>query len=127
VSPSRTTVTQLGVHNGRRLIRVALPADDKMTIPIFDTVLGGKSVIGSIVGTRKDLADVFALHAAGRTKVIAEERHLADVNECIDEVLAGQPLRAPRGEAAAVQDVGPPRIALTSVSPGRTWSRSGGR
>ena len=37
-------------------------------MPIFDTVLNGKSVIGSIVGTRNDLADVFALHAAGRTR-----------------------------------------------------------
>ena len=69
---------------------VALPADDKMTVPIFDTVISGKSIIGSIVGTRKDLADVFALHAAGRTKVIAQERHLDDVNVCIEEVLSGQ-------------------------------------
>ncbi len=60
-----------------------------MTVPIFDTVIGGKSIIGSIVGTRKDLADVFALHAAGRTKVIAQERYLDDVNTCIEEVLAG--------------------------------------
>jgi alcohol dehydrogenase, propanol-preferring len=36
-------------------------------VPIFDTMLGGKSIIGSIVGTRQDLAEVFALHAAGRT------------------------------------------------------------
>jgi propanol-preferring alcohol dehydrogenase len=61
-----------------------------MTVPIFDTVISGKSIIGSIVGTRKDLADVFALHAAGRTKVIAQERHLDDVNVCIEEVLTGQ-------------------------------------
>ena len=32
-------------------------------------VLNGTSVIGSIVGTRADLIDVFALHAAGRTRV----------------------------------------------------------
>jgi propanol-preferring alcohol dehydrogenase len=32
---------------------------------------------------------VFALHAAGRTKVIAERRNLEDVNACFDEVLAG--------------------------------------
>jgi propanol-preferring alcohol dehydrogenase len=69
---------------------VALPADDKMTVPIFGTVISGKSIIGSIVGTRKDLADVFALHAAGRTKVIAQERRLDDVNSCIDEVLSGR-------------------------------------
>ena len=77
------------LRRGGRLVCVGLPADDKMTIPIFDLVLGGKSVIGSIVGTRQDLADVFALHAAGRTKVVAEARQLDDVNVCIEEVLAG--------------------------------------
>ena len=61
-----------------------------MHLPIFDTVLGGKSVIGSIVGTRGDLAEVFRLHALGRTKVIAEPRKLDDVNAAIDEVLSGQ-------------------------------------
>jgi propanol-preferring alcohol dehydrogenase len=34
-------------------------------------VLGGKSVTGSIVGTRQDLAEVYALHAAGRTVVVS--------------------------------------------------------
>jgi hypothetical protein len=49
-----------------------------VTVPIFDMVVGGKSVIGSIVGTRNDLADVFALHAAGRTRVITVERKLGE-------------------------------------------------
>jgi propanol-preferring alcohol dehydrogenase len=53
-------------------------------------VLNGKSVLGSIVGTRADLDDVFALHAAGRTRVIYETRPLAGVNEAIDEVLGGR-------------------------------------
>jgi alcohol dehydrogenase, propanol-preferring len=61
-----------------------------MTLPIFDTVLKGVSIIGSIVGTRNDLADVFALHAAGRTKVISVDRKLDEVNESIDDVLAGR-------------------------------------
>jgi alcohol dehydrogenase, propanol-preferring len=78
------------LRRGGRLVCVALPAQGTMEVPIFDMVLGGKSIIGSIVGTRKDLADVFALHAAGRTKVIAEERRLEDVNECIDDLLAGR-------------------------------------
>jgi propanol-preferring alcohol dehydrogenase len=69
---------------------VALPADGTMQIPIFDTVLGGISVIGSIVGTRQDLADVFALHAAGRTRVVAEGRKLAEINQCFDDVLGGR-------------------------------------
>jgi propanol-preferring alcohol dehydrogenase len=75
---------------GGRLICVALPADEKMTISIFETVLKGISIIGSIVGTRQDLAEVFALHAAGRTRVIAEPRSLDQVNEAIAEVLSGQ-------------------------------------
>ena len=57
---------------------------------MFDTVLNGKSVLGLIVGTRADLADVFALHAAGRTRVIYETRPLSGANEVIDEVLAGR-------------------------------------
>lgn len=59
-------------------------------MPIFDTVLKGISVIGSIVGTRQDLAEVFALHAAGRTRVVSEERKLDDINEAFDDVLAGR-------------------------------------
>ena len=77
------------LRRGGRLVCVALPADGTMTLPIFDTVLSGKSVIGSIVGTRNDLADVFALHAAGRTKVIAVDRRLDDVNEAMADMLAG--------------------------------------
>ncbi|WP_454852639.1 alcohol dehydrogenase AdhP [Promicromonospora soli] len=78
------------LRRGGRLVCVALPAAGTITLPIFDTVLKGISVIGSIVGTRNDLADVFALHAAGRTQVVAVERKLDEVNESIAEVLAGQ-------------------------------------
>jgi len=79
-----------GLRRGGRLVLVALPAAGSLSIPVFDTVLGGISVIGSIVGTRADLADVFALHALGRTRVIYEARNLAQVNECIGEVLHGR-------------------------------------
>ncbi len=75
---------------GGRLICVALPAEGSMSIPIFETVLKGISIIGSIVGTRQDLAEVFALHAAGRTKVIAESRRLDQVNEAMAEVLSSK-------------------------------------
>ena len=43
-----------------------------MTLPIFETVLNGITVVGSIVGTRTDLREVFELHAAGLTHVIRE-------------------------------------------------------
>jgi propanol-preferring alcohol dehydrogenase len=79
------------LRRGGRLVCVALPGDDaSIRVPIFETVLSGISVIGSIVGTRQDLAEVFALHAAGRTRVIAESRRLDQVNDCFEDVLAGR-------------------------------------
>jgi propanol-preferring alcohol dehydrogenase len=77
------------LRRGGRLVCVALPAEGTMAIPIFDTVLKGISIIGSIVGTRQDLAEVFELHAAGRTTVTAVSRKLEDVNPAIEEVLSG--------------------------------------
>ena len=80
------------LRRGGRLVCVGLPpeSDGPMALPIFPTVLKGISVIGSIVGTRQDLTEVFDLHAQGRTRVIAETRKLDEVNEAISEVLAGQ-------------------------------------
>ena len=80
------------LRRGGRLVCVGLPpeSDGPMSLPIFATVLKGISVIGSIVGTRQDLAEVFALHAQGRTRVIAEGRKLDEVNDAIDEVLTGR-------------------------------------
>jgi propanol-preferring alcohol dehydrogenase len=78
------------LRRGGRLVLVALPRDNAMRLPIFETVVKGISVIGSVVGTRADLAEVFRLHAAGRTRVIYQTRALADVNTCFEEVLAGR-------------------------------------
>ena len=89
-SPASFDQALRSLRRGGRLVCVALPADGKLTLPIFDTVLNGISVIGSIVGTRNDLADVFTLHEAGRTRVITESRKLDDVNACFDDVLAGR-------------------------------------
>src|ERR1022692_479841 len=89
-SPGAFDQAYRSLRRGGRLVCVALPADNAtLSLPIFDTVINGKTVIGSIVGTRNDLADVFALHAAGRTKVIAVDRKIDEVNQSIDDVLAG--------------------------------------
>ncbi|MFJ6384194.1 alcohol dehydrogenase AdhP [Kitasatospora sp. NPDC092039] len=77
------------LRRGGTLVLVALPAAGKLELPVFETVLNGTKVIGSIVGTREDLAEVFRLHALGRTRVIRETRRLEDVNACFDEVLSG--------------------------------------
>ena len=90
-SPQSFGQAYRSLRRGGRLVCVAMPADDAaVSVPIFDMVVGGKSVIGSIVGTRNDLADVFALHAAGRTRVITVGRKLDEVNESIADVLAGR-------------------------------------
>jgi propanol-preferring alcohol dehydrogenase len=90
-SPASFDQAYRSLRRGGRLVCVALPADDgALSLPIFDTVINGKSVIGSIVGTRNDLADVFDLHVAGRTRVIAVDRKLGEVNESIDDVLSGR-------------------------------------
>jgi hypothetical protein len=89
-SPAAFDQAYRSLRRGGRLVCVALPADNAtLSLPIFDTVINGKTVIGSIVGTRNDLADVFALHAAGRTTVIAVDRKIDEVNQSIDDVLAG--------------------------------------
>ena len=72
------------------LVFVALPADNEVKIPIFETVLHGITIVGSIVGTRKDLGEVFELHAAGKTRVIRETRRLDQVNDAIADVEAGR-------------------------------------
>ena len=74
---------------GGRLVLVSLPKGGSLSLPIFDTVLNAKQVIGSIVGTRQDLTEVFALHAEGRTQVITEVRALDGVNEAMRDLLAG--------------------------------------
>jgi propanol-preferring alcohol dehydrogenase len=78
------------LRRGGRLILVSLPKDNAMALPIFQTVLKGISVIGSIVGTRADLAEVFRLHCAGRTKVLYEARTLDEINTSIEDVLASR-------------------------------------
>jgi propanol-preferring alcohol dehydrogenase len=72
------------------LVMVALPKDNVMRLPIFETVLRGIKVVGSLVGTRVDLAETFELHADGRTRVVRESRKLEQVNEAISELERGE-------------------------------------
>ncbi|MFL5938246.1 MAG: alcohol dehydrogenase AdhP [Gaiellaceae bacterium] len=90
VSPSAFEQAYKSLRRGGTLVFVALPADNEVTLPIFETVLNGITVVGSIVGTRTDLREVFELHAAGLTHVTREIRPLAEVNEAIADVQAGR-------------------------------------
>jgi len=57
------------LRRGGTLVCVGLPADNAMKLPIFETVLGGLTVRGSIVGTHTDLEEVFDLRRRGMTTV----------------------------------------------------------
>ncbi|MEV1159101.1 zinc-dependent alcohol dehydrogenase [Micromonospora chokoriensis] len=78
------------LRRGGRLVLVSLPKENTFALPVFETVLKGITVIGSIVGTRADLAEVFRLHAAGRTRVAYEIRKLDEINTAVEDVLAGR-------------------------------------
>lgn len=95
VSPKAFEQGYQSLKRGGTIVFVALPADNYVDLPIFETVLQGIRVIGSIVGTREDLREVFDLHARGKTKVIYEKRKLSDVNASFEEVLEGT-MKSPR-------------------------------
>ncbi|MFL5950370.1 MAG: zinc-dependent alcohol dehydrogenase [Gaiellaceae bacterium] len=89
VAPKAFEQAFASLRRGGTMSLVALPAENTMQLPIFETVLNGITVVGSIVGTRLELRDVFDLHAAGKTRVIREERRLDDVERAMEDVLAG--------------------------------------
>jgi propanol-preferring alcohol dehydrogenase len=90
VSPKACEQAFASLRRGGRLVFVALPADNVVQLPIFQTVLNGITVTGSIVGTRVDLAETFELHADGRTTVVRESRRLEDVNEAFHQIEHGE-------------------------------------
>jgi len=90
VAPKAFEQAYGSLRRGGKLVFVALPAENSVQLPIFETVLNGITVLGSIVGTRADLAEVFALHALGRTRVERQTRRLEEVNDCFEEVEKGQ-------------------------------------
>ncbi len=103
------------LRRGGTLVCVGLPAKNEMKIPIFETVLFGLTIKGSIVGTHLDLEEDFDLHRRGLTTVERSETTLDEVNEAIEQVLDGSapaprtvfrmvpaPAQTTKGAAAAV-------------------------
>jgi alcohol dehydrogenase, propanol-preferring len=89
VAPKAFEQAFASLRRGGTMSLVALPPENTMELPIFETVLNGITVVGSIVGTRLDLREVFELHAAGKTHVVREERPLDDVQSAMEDVLHG--------------------------------------
>jgi propanol-preferring alcohol dehydrogenase len=90
VSPAAFEQAYKSLKPGGTLVFVALPADNFMQLPIFETVLHGITVVGSIVGTRVDLAETLQLHAEGRTRVVRESRQLEQVNDAFEQIEKGE-------------------------------------
>lgn len=95
VSPKAFEQGYQALRRGGTIVFVALPADNYVQLPIFETVLNGITVVGSIVGTRVDLQETFELHAAGKTRVLYEKRVIDDVNSAFQEVEEGT-MKTPR-------------------------------
>jgi propanol-preferring alcohol dehydrogenase len=88
-SPQPVAQAYASLAPGGTLVFVGLPHENETPIPIFETVLNGITLCGSIVGTHQDLTEVFQLHRLGRTRVLQERRSLDRVNEAFGEVLEG--------------------------------------
>lgn len=71
------------------LALVGLPAGD-FPLNIFDVVLTGKTVRGSIVGTRQDLVESLAFAAAGQVKVHYHLDRLENINQVLADLGAGR-------------------------------------
>ncbi len=68
---------------------VGLPPGDFET-PIFDVVLKRITLRGSIVGTRRDLAEAVAFAAEGKVKAHIHRRPLEEINAVFAELRAGK-------------------------------------
>jgi alcohol dehydrogenase, propanol-preferring len=77
------------LKRGGTLVLVGLPPA-ALPIPVFDLVLKGISVVGSIVGTRKDLAETLDLAARGLVTCTSNGALLEDINDIFGEMEAGR-------------------------------------
>ena len=76
------------VRAGGRVVAVGLPSE-MMDLSIVKTVLDGIQVIGSLVGTRKDLKEAFQFGAEGLVVPVVQKRPVSDAVDVFDEMQAG--------------------------------------
>jgi len=58
-------------------------------LPIFDMVLNGITVRGSIVGTRLDLQEALEFAGAGKVRATVSTERLENINDVFSRMLAG--------------------------------------
>ena len=76
------------VRAGGRVVAVGLPSE-MMDLSIVKTVLDGIQVIGSLVGTRKDLEEAFQFGSEGLVVPVVQKRPVSDAVDVFDEMEAG--------------------------------------
>ncbi|GAA3852281.1 MULTISPECIES: alcohol dehydrogenase AdhP [Brevibacterium] len=74
---------------GGTIVFNGLPPGD-FPAPIFDIVLKGLTIRGSIVGTRQDLQEAIDFYAAGKIHPTFTKRPLEDINAIFDEMEHGK-------------------------------------
>jgi len=80
------------IHMSRRggtIVFNGLPAGD-FPASIFEIVLKGLTVRGSIVGTRQDLAEALEFYARGEIHPTVSTRNLGEINAVFDEMKNGK-------------------------------------
>ena len=75
-------------RRGGTIVFVGLPPGEFPT-PIFDTVLEGLTLRGSIVGTRQDMVEALDFYARGSIHPTVHTRRLEDINDILDELDRG--------------------------------------
>ena len=86
---TRAFAAALGVlRSGGTCALVGLPPGDFPT-PIFDVVLKGLTIRGSIVGTRLDLEEALAFAAEGKVRATYTAQPLAEINDVFDGLRRG--------------------------------------
>jgi D-arabinose 1-dehydrogenase-like Zn-dependent alcohol dehydrogenase len=78
------------VAAARRDDRVQRAAARRLPDPIFDIVLKGLTIRGSIVGTRQDMAEALDFYARGLIHPTVESATLDDINEVFGRMERGQ-------------------------------------
>ncbi|MGT2799855.1 alcohol dehydrogenase AdhP [Streptococcus marmotae] len=76
------------VRAGGRVVAVGLPSE-MMDLSIVKTVLDGIQVVGSLVGTRKDLEEAFQFGAEGLVVPVVQTRPVEDAPAIFDEMTEG--------------------------------------
>ncbi|MBP2411477.1 propanol-preferring alcohol dehydrogenase [Arthrobacter stackebrandtii] len=76
-------------RRGGTIVFNGLPPGD-FPAPIFEVVLKGLTIRGSIVGTRQDMEEAIDFYARGLIHPTVATRGLGEINEVLDEMRAGK-------------------------------------